>query len=104
MVRLSDDAVCCEHPDGRTERVAWDDLWRVEIVTTSDGPFLDDVFWVLRGADGNCLTIPQGAGGDGTAVLLEQLGRRLPGFDHEAVIQAMGSADDARFLCWQRAG
>ena len=102
-VRLSDDAVCCERPDGQTERIAWDDLRRVEIVTTDEGPFLEDVFWVLTAADGGCLTIPQGAGGDNTAALLERLGPRLPGFDHEAVIRAMGSTENARFLCWQRA-
>ena len=26
----------------------------------------------------------------------------LPGFDHEAVIRAMGSTEEASFLCWQK--
>lgn len=28
----------------------------------------------------------------------------LPGFSHEAVIEAMGCTDDAVFPCWRRDG
>src|SRR4051812_27655178 len=63
VVRWSDSEVVCERPDGATERVAWKDLQRIEVVTTSDGPFLPDVFWLLRGTVGGCV-IPQGATGD----------------------------------------
>lgn len=31
-------------PDGTTESVAWADLRGVEIVTTADGPWAEDVF------------------------------------------------------------
>ncbi len=99
VVHLSTTGVLCERPDGRTEQVAWEDLQRVEILTTDDGPFAPDVFWALLGASGGCL-IPQGATGE--RALSERLGQ-LPGFDHEAVIRAMGSTANARFLCWQRA-
>lgn len=99
VVHLSEAGVRCERPGGPTEQVAWDDLQRVEIMTTGDGPFQPDVFWMLLGTVGGC-AVPQGATGD--AALLERLGQ-LPGFDHEAVIRAMGSTEDAHFLCWQRA-
>jgi hypothetical protein len=33
---------------------------------------------------------------------LERYGDELAGFDHEAVIRAMGSTGNARFVCWQR--
>lgn len=98
IVHLSEHGVRCERPDGRTEQVAWDDLQRVEVLTTDDGPFAPDVFWALLGTSGGCL-IPQGATGE--RALSERLGQ-LPGFDHGAVIQAMGSTANARFLCWQR--
>lgn len=98
IVHLSGHGVRCERPDGSTEQVAWDDLHRVEVLTTDDGPFAPDVFWALLGTSGGCL-IPQGATGE--RELSGRLGQ-LPGFDHEAVIQAMGSTANARFLCWQR--
>lgn len=99
VVRLSDTEVVCERPDGKVERVDWADLQKIEVVTTSDGPFAPDVFWVLHGTDGGCV-VPQGATGDGR--LLERL-QALPSFDNDAVIEAMCSTSDRRFLCWQRA-
>ena len=99
VVHLTDAGVRCERPDGLTEQVAWDDLQRVEILTTSDGPFQPDVFWMLFGTAGGCV-VPQGATGE--RALSKRLGQ-LPGFDQGAVIRAMGSTDDALFLCWQRA-
>jgi hypothetical protein len=99
IVLLSDAEVVCNRPDGKVERVSWSDLHKVEVVTTGDGPFVPDVFWVLHGTDGGC-AIPQGATGD--TELLERL-RALPGFDNGAVIEAMCCTSDRRFVCWQRA-
>ena len=99
IVRLSDVEVVCERPDGKVERVAWSDLQKVEVVTTSEGPYVPDVFWVLHGTSGGC-AIPQGATGE--KELLHCL-QALPGFDNGAVIEAMTCALDKRFLCWQLA-
>jgi hypothetical protein len=71
-------------------------LDEVVIVTTSDGPFAEDLFWVLRSGDREEV-IPSGYATN----LLETL-QRLPGFDNEAVIRAMGSTSDARFIVWRR--
>lgn len=99
VVRLSDSAVVCERPDGKTERVGWAHLQKVEVDTTSDGPLAPDVFWVLHGADGDCI-VPQGANGERD--LFERL-QALPWFDHQAFSEAMCSTSDRTFLCWQRA-
>lgn len=98
IVRLSDFAVSCRHPDGATESVAWDDLQKVELVTTDHGPFIPDVFWVLHGSEVGCV-VPVGATGE--RELLQRL-QLLPGFRNEAVIEAMSSTDNRRFLCWQK--
>ena len=87
VVRLSDSEIACERPDGTVERVGWADLRKVEVVTTDDGP-----------TAGGC-AVPQGATGE--SQLLERL-QTLPGFDSEAVIEAMASTSNRRFLCWQR--
>jgi hypothetical protein len=91
--------VVCDRPDGKVERVRWDDLQKVEIVTTDEGPFVPDVFWVLHGTDTGCV-IPQGATGEGP--FLDRM-HALPGFDNGAMIQAMTSVENRRFLCWRRA-
>src|SRR5205809_669935 len=99
-VEIDDRGVRRHLADGTREQVAWDDLMEVWIVTTSDGPFAEDVFFVLVGRGDTGCVVPQGAAESGS--LLERL-QRLPGFDNEAVVRAMSSAEDARFVCWRRA-
>ena len=79
--------------------MALDALVSVDIVTTADGPFDEDVFWHLRDEMGQQLVVPGGAEDAGR--LLDLLGA-LPGFDHVAVVQAMGSTGPARFRLWSR--
>jgi hypothetical protein len=98
IVTISEQAITCKRPDGTTESVRLDDLQKVDILTTSDGPFAPDVFWLLHGSAGGC-SIPQGATGE--PELLDYL-QTLPAFDNQAVIQAMGSTQEAIFHCWSR--
>lgn len=85
--------------DGRVESVAWSDLESVEILTTCDGPFAEDVFFLLFAADGKGCAVPHGAAME--TDLLARL-QALPGFDNMAAIAAMGSAVERRFPCWRR--
>ena len=98
VVTLSDHEITCRHPDGLVEAVPWDELRAVLLETNDQRPFAIDVFWILVGQRGGCV-IPQGA--EGEAGLLERL-QALEGFDSDAVIQAMMSTANQRFLCWQR--
>jgi hypothetical protein len=83
---------------GTRAAIAWDTLVRIEIVTTDQGPFQEDVFWFFVDADGSACSLP-GAEVDGS--VLERVSA-LPGVHYEAVIQAMGSCEDAQFLVWSR--
>ena len=98
VIHLSDADVRCAPPDGSVEQVGWDDLQRVEILNTSDGPFLPDIFWVLAGSATGCV-IPWGATGEKELLMRLQ---QLPGFDNEALLGLVGRTDDHRTLCWQR--
>lgn len=82
--------------NGKVESVAWADLVGVGIMTTSEGPWAEDVWWLLIGADGTGVAVPNGQVGD-------LVGRvaRLPGADLTAVVRAMGSTDDASFPVWR---
>jgi hypothetical protein len=80
--------------------MAWDSLTEVGVLTTGDGPFGEDVFWILVGeGESSVCVIPQGA--SGAEALLARL-QELPGFDNTAFINAMACADDNRFVCWRR--
>ena len=96
VVVLDKQEIVCHRPDGIQERVEWNDLQKIEIITTDDGPFAPDRFWVLHGTQSGCV-IPLGATGD--AELFAQL-QTLPNFNNGAVIEAMGSTSNATFVCW----
>jgi hypothetical protein len=98
-VMLSDDVIHFS-ADGTTPvSMAIGDLAAVVIETNDSGPWGDDVVWHLLGrADGSALSVPQSA--ENFSPLLERL-QSLPGFDNEAVIEAMGSTALNAFLCWE---
>jgi hypothetical protein len=85
-------------PDGRQEAVRWDDLVEVAIRTTPEGPWQEDVFFLLTGREGG-VAVPHGEAVERD--LLRWL-QTLPGFDNQQVVQAMTCAEDAMFVCWRR--
>jgi hypothetical protein len=100
-VTFDNEKVVRTQANGRVETVRWDDLQQVTIMTTSDGPIADDVFFMLHGKDQSGCAVPQSA--DGADALLQRL-QQLPGFNNEAVIEAMSSTANATFVCWKRTG
>ena len=95
-----EDRISAVDPDGETRSVTLDDLNGVMIETSDSGPFGADVWWLLFGADDQiACAFPQGAIGEQAAVD-RLLG--LPGFDHEAMVMAMGSTGNAVFPVWRR--
>ena len=97
VVTMDEAGVRRELSNGTVEHVTWAELARVEILTTDEGPFCEDFFWLLFGREGGVLV----SGEDAQAIgLLDRL-QKLPDFDNIAVIEASGSTDNARFLCWQ---
>lgn len=99
-VRVTDEAISHTWRDGSVQEIRWADLYEIGIVTTDEGPFVDDVFWLLldETRKAGCV-IPSEA--PGLNELLQKL-FALPGFDSEAVVRAMGCTDNATFLCWRR--
>ncbi|MBA3530453.1 MAG: hypothetical protein H0T73_00835 [Ardenticatenales bacterium] len=97
-VLLSEEGVACRRSDGFVESVLWAELRAVLLETNDQGPFAMDVWWILVGEQGGCV-IPQGAVGE--EALLARL-QALTGFDNQAVIDAMLSTENQRFLCWER--
>ena len=99
-VTFNDTHVELTQPDGSQMRVAWAQLARVGIMTTSAGPAAPDLFWLLQEHDHRVnLVVPMGA--DGEPELLHEMQARLPGFDNMTVIEAMSSVEQAGFVVWQ---
>lgn len=82
------------------ERIDWSALTSVRILTTDEGPWMEDVYFLLEGQDGKGCAVPHGA-----AVrirLLEELQSRLPGLQDDKVILAMGCTGNASFTIWEK--
>ncbi len=99
-VTFDEDEVRVDRPDGEAECVRWDRLRAILIATTDEGPFADDFHWLLIGdpISSGCV-IPMGA--QGLEALVDKL-VELPGFDHQAMIEASFSTENKQFLCWER--
>lgn len=97
-VAFDEEKVVRTMSNGETEVVRWDELQSVAVVTTGGGPWSEDVFWILKSRSGGC-AIPQEY--QGAAELLKRL-QELQGFRNEAFIEAMGSTENATFVCWER--
>jgi hypothetical protein len=97
-VEVNEKYVIHTRSNGQVEIVTWDEMRAVMIETTADGPFETDVFWILVGKDNGCV-IPTGTNGE--EKLLDRL-QKLPGFDNQAMIDAMCCTENKRFLCWEK--
>ena len=97
-IDTTDEAISYELPDGRRFVIAWKELQHVEIETTDQGPFVEDVFWRLS-TKTQMHTLPQGATGE--SELFKRL-QALPGFNNEAVVEAMGATENRIWTLWQR--
>ncbi|MBN2496853.1 MAG: hypothetical protein JXR96_19840 [Deltaproteobacteria bacterium] len=96
-VRVEAGQVISERPDHSTERVRMSDLQRVEIQTFRSMGI--QPLWVLTGLGDAKVVLPMGL--DGETELLVKL-QQLPGFDDEALVEAVSSTADETFVCWQR--
>ena len=98
-VTTLDDRIDTVDPDGEVRVVGFEDLRGVMIETNDTGPVGADVWWLLFGADDRlACAFPQGSVGEKEAVARLM---SLPGFDHEAMIMAMGSTTNAVFPVWR---
>ncbi|MEM9060363.1 MAG: hypothetical protein AAGD13_07850 [Pseudomonadota bacterium] len=79
--------------------IARDALLSVDIVSGEPGPDGNDLHWVLTDESYQRAAIPASA--TDADKLLDVLGV-LPGFDHEAMVEAMKADHPGRFPVWQR--
>lgn len=81
------------------EQVAWVDIASVRIMTTDQGPWIEDVFFVIDSRNGNGCVVPHDLAVK--SGLLEALQARLEGLNNAAVIAAMTSTDKRVFTIWE---
>jgi hypothetical protein len=100
-VQVDDTGVIVVTNKGRDE-VRWDEVTRAHIITTSAGPWGEDVFFVLEGTEGKGCAVPHDAAV--RTKLLQEMQARFAGIDDRKVIEAMGSTSRATFIIWEKPG
>jgi hypothetical protein len=102
VVTHNEISISCSFPDGQTQIMLWEKLRAVLIETTDEGPWTEDVYFILFSDEEKYYcSIPQCA--TGSQELLEKL-MQLTDFDENAVIKAMGCTSNKSFLCWDKKG
>lgn len=96
-VIATDDEIICEHPKRSRESIRWDDVTEIRLVTTSEGPFHPDMWFVFIGDQHGC-SVPSEA--KGFEQLWDVFKNRFPGMEHEAIISA-GTSDGQKTL-WKK--
>jgi hypothetical protein len=85
---------------GQPITVQWGELHRVTIRTQRANVMADDALVLFSLHDGRQISMPlESVHGD----LLKQV-QQLPGFDHEALISAVGSTEQGETICWDAHG
>lgn len=84
------------------EHVAWADIVRICIMTNDQGPYLEDVYFVIEGRNGEGCVVSHELATRGR--LLESLHERLDGVNNKEVIEAMLSTSNNVFTIWEAKG
>lgn len=98
-ITVDEDGVRRQLADGNEESVTWTNLSEVAIRTTPEGPWKEDVFFLLVKEGGGGCAVP--AGHPSADALMGRL-QSMPGFDNDAFVEAMTTLDDGLFVIWQR--
>jgi hypothetical protein len=91
--------IVIKRPFCRSVATRIDDLDEIGIETTDQGPFVEDVFWILKRGD---MRIRIGEPHPVFKMLMDRF-RSLEGFDWEPFTEAMSCTDNRYFPCWKRA-
>lgn len=97
-VSVDDIGVRRQLADGSEESVTWAELSAVVIRVIPEGPWKEDVFLMLAGANGTGTAVP--SGDPAADALIERL-QSLPGFDNEKFVEAMTTDADEAYVVWK---
>ncbi len=87
-----------QRPFTRSVSIKIDDFDEIGVETTDQGPFVEDVFWILtRGQAQIRIGEPHPVFNQ----LMDRVGS-LEGFDWRPFTEAMCCSDNRYFLCWRR--
>lgn len=100
-VTFTETTITAKYSNGEKRSIEWSNLSEVGVTTTDEGPIAEDVFWGLHAGGEVRVVYPSTA--SGSQELLAAMQGRLPGFDNEALVNAMSSSENNHFVVWRGA-
>jgi hypothetical protein len=95
---LRGDVFTFKRPFSRPVSVRIDELDEIGVETTDKGPFVEDVFWILKRGQ---MRIRVGDPHPVFKMLMKRF-ESLEGFDWRPFIEAQSCTENRYFLCWKR--
>jgi len=95
---LNGQTITIKRPFRKSVSVSIDELDEIGVETTDQGPFVEDVFWILKRGE---LRIRIGDPHPIFKMLMDRFGL-LEGFDWQPFVDAMSCSDNRYFMCWRR--
>lgn len=95
---LDGNTLTVKRPFRKCVFVKIDDLDEIGVETTDQGPFVEDVFWILKKGK---MRIRIGDPHPVFKMLMDTLGS-LEGFDWQPFVEAQSCTDNRYFMCWRR--
>ncbi|MGB7748173.1 MAG: hypothetical protein WBN75_12900 [Verrucomicrobiia bacterium] len=95
---LDGQTITVKRPFSRPISVRLEEIDEIGVETTDQGPFVEDVFWILKRGE---MRIRIGDPHPVFKMLVDRFGL-LEGFDWRPFTEAMICSDNRYFLCWRR--
>lgn len=99
-VECDNDKIVRYVPDGSIESVEWSMLNEIRIITTDEGPWSEDIYWLFIGInESEGCAVSNSA--EGFSKLFDYF-ENLSGFKDDIVVKAMGCTTNASFTVWEK--
>ena len=101
FIVITDEQISCSyHSQDLEEKMLWKEINHIQILTTDEGPYVCDVFIVLRNSKTNeGIILPHDR--EETTQVIDRI-LQFPGFDLETFVKAMGSSENKWFNVWEK--
>lgn len=99
VLKVGENEMKISYPNGESDDIAISDITKIEIVTTDEGPWNEDLWWVFssKNKDEPFCAPQMSLGNEKIFNLLES---RFSFVDMKAIQKAMGATSNARFEVW----
>ncbi|MCX2779118.1 hypothetical protein [Microbulbifer thermotolerans] len=101
VFELTENGATFGFPKASKEEIIWSNVSKIEIVTSDEGPWSEDLWWVIFQEDCEEPTLMPG-GTENINAIFNVLETQFSGASMENIIKAMGSTSNAKFAVWEK--